>query len=303
MQKLPKLIVIVAPTASGKTEMSIMLAKKFNGEIVSADSRAVYKWMNVGTAKPIREKIKHHMINVVRPDEEFTLSDFKEKALKSIQDIIKRGKVPFLVGGTGLYIQAIVDNFQIPEVSPDKKLRKKLRKETINQLFKKLKKLDSESADQIGENKIKLIRALEVCLKTNKKFSELTKKGEPIFDILQIGISHSREKLYKRINLRAKKMLDAGLLKEVRSIVAKLKKRGLKDKNIWQLSSMTGIGYKQVGMYLRGEVDLQEATRIIQRDTRHYARRQIVWFKRDKKIKWVKTTKEAETLFKKHLKK
>lgn len=333
MQKSSKLIVILGPTASGKTEITIQLAKKFNGEIVSADSRTIYKWMDIGTAKSLRDlKIKkyknikiikqsgyysggvrHHLIDIVRPYEEFTLADFKKRALQAIKSIIRRGKTPFLVGGTGLYIQSIVDNLEIPEIPPDKKLRNRLEKKTEKQLFTELKKLDSESAEQIGENKRKLIRALEVCLKTGKKFSELTKKGELLFSakggsasgedilqILQIGISHPREELYRRINLRAQKMIDAGLIEEVKSIVNKLRKK-MSVRKIWQLSSMSGIGYKQIGMYLRKEVNLDEAIRILQRDTRHYAKRQISWFKRDKRIKWIKDIKKIESVIKKFL--
>ncbi|MEA3272859.1 MAG: tRNA dimethylallyltransferase, partial [Patescibacteria group bacterium] len=197
-------------------------------------------------------------------------------------------------------IQTIVENFQIPKIEPDEKLRAKLTKQSKKKLFAQLKKLDLESAEKIGLNQRKLIRALEVCLKTDKKFSELTKKGKSLFDVLQIGIKHPRKELYRRINLRAQKMLDEGLIEEVESIVSKLKKK-MPVRKIWQLPSMSGIGYKQIGMYLRKEVDLDEAVRLLARDTRHYAKRQIAWFKRDRRIKWVKTKKEAERLVKNHL--
>jgi tRNA dimethylallyltransferase len=321
-KKLPKLIVILGPTASGKSGVAIELAKKFNGEIVCADSRTIYKWMNIGTAKPVNAKaqnkqkrgeyisdgVRHHLVDVVYPYEEFSLADFKEKAIKAIKDIIKRGKVPFLVGGTGLYIDAIVKNLEIPNIPPDKKMRVKLEKESLEKLMEQLKKIDPKSAEKIGENKRRIIRALEVCIKTGKKFSEIGKTGEPIFDALQIGITIPRPTLYKRIDSRAEDMFKNGLVKEVSGIVKKLppkadqsraeKNKKFTEKEIWALPGMSGIGYKQVGMYLREEINLEEAERLVARDTRHYAKRQITWFKRDKKIRWIKNKKEAEKLVK-----
>lgn len=310
--KLPKLVVILGPTASGKTNVAIKLAKKFNGEIISADSRTIYKWMNIGTAKPEKdskkggyysEGIRHHLIDIIYPYENFTLADFKKRAIRAINDIKGRGKVPLLVGGTGLYIQAIVDNLKIPSVAPDFKLRKELEKESEKRLLQKLKKIDPVSAKNIGENKRKIIRALEVFIKTGEKFSEISKKEEPIFECLQLGIMHPRELLYKRIDQRSEVMIKLGLIDEVKKIVNKLKKKGLSTRKTWELPSMTGIGYKQIGMFLRKEVDLDEAIRILKRDTRHYAKRQIAWFKRDKKIKWIKTEKQAEKLSNSFLKK
>lgn len=299
---LQKLIVILGPTASGKTDVTVKLAKKFNGEIVCADSRTIYKWMNIGVAKPLKDEqdgIRHHLIDAVYPYEEFVLADFKARAIKIIRNIAKRGKIPFLVGGTGLYIDAIVKNLEIPNIAPDKKLRAKLEKEGLKSLIEKLKRLDSESAKKIGENKRKIIRALEVCIKTGRRFSEIGKIGEPIFNALQIGIAIPRPELYKRINLRAEEMFINGLTGEVKKIVKKLKKKGMSEKEIWKLQSMSGIGYKQVGMYLRGEISIEEAKRLVARDTRHYAKRQLTWFRRDAKIKWVKNIKEMDNIIKK----
>lgn len=301
---LPKLIVILGPTASGKTKVAIELAKKFNGEIVCADSRTIYKRMNIGTAKPSESEqkgIKHHLLGIAYPYEDFSLAGFKEKAIKIIKDIVKRDKVPFLVGGTGLYIDAILKNLEIPNIAPDKKLREKLEKEDLMDLIARLEKIDPESAEKIGENKRKIIRALEVCIKTGQKFSEIGQIGKPIFNTIQIGISMPRPVLYERINIRAEEMFKQGLIEEVEEIVKKLKKRGLSSNEIWTLPSMSGIGYKQVGMYLRKEIDLNGTKHLISRDTRHYAKRQITWFKRDKTIKWIKNNKEAERLIKKFL--
>ena len=203
-----KLIVILGPTASGKSELAFKLAKKFsvrgrpvsgwNGvEIVSADSRQIYQEMDIGTAKPTKEEIKnipHHLIDLIKPDQEFSLAQYKKQAIKAIQNIQKKGKLPFLVGGTGLYIQAVVENLDIPRVKPDKKIRARLEKITNQELIKKLKKLDPLAASAIDlNNKRRLIRALEVCLKTKKTFSSQKKKKRPLFDTLQIGLKLNKK--------------------------------------------------------------------------------------------------------------
>lgn len=318
-----KLIVILGPTASGKTEIAIKLAKKFGGEIVSADSRQIYKGMDVGTAKPSRvqsEKLKtesqnsklktkkneeafivknisHYLIDIINPDEDFSLAKYKKLAIKIIKDIQKRKKIPFLVGGTGLYISSIVDNLEIPKVKPDKSIRKKLEAKNAEDLFQKLKKLDSKAAENIdSKNKRKLVRALEVCLITKKTFSSQQGRGEPLFDFLQIGVKIPREKLYKKINQRVDQMIRMGLEKEVK----KLMDKGY-DLN---LTSMSGLGYKQMKKYLKNKsstfskaldkIYLQETIESIKTETRHYAKRQMTWFKRDERIEWVKNCKEAE---------
>jgi tRNA dimethylallyltransferase len=298
-----KLIVILGPTASGKTEMAIKLAKKYNGEIVSADSRQIYKGMDIGTAKPLKnqnsrpfivENIPHHLIDIIYPDQDFSLAKYKKLAIKIIKDIQKRKKIPFLVGGTGLYISSIVDNLEIPKVKPDKSIRKKLEAKSAEDLFKKLKKLDSKAAENIGaSNKRKLIRALEVCLITKKTFSSQQGRGEPLFDFLQIGIKIPREKVYKKINQRVDQMIKMGLEKEVKNLISK-------DYDL-NLPSMSGLGYKQIGKYLKKEINFQEAIESIKNETRHYAKRQMTWFKRDKKIEWVKNCKEAEKFVEKFL--
>jgi tRNA dimethylallyltransferase len=314
-----KLIVILGPTASGKTEMAIKLAKKFNGEIVSADSRQIYKGMDIGTAKPFQiknlklkiknhnaklkinkiqrplivENIPHYLIDIINPNEDFSLAQYKKLAVEIIKDIQKRKKIPFLVGGTGLYISSIVDNFEIPKVKPDKSIRKKLEVKSAEDLFKKLKKLDSKAAENINENnKRKLIRALEVCLITKKTFSSQQGRGEPLFDFLQIGVKIPREKLYKKINQRVDQMIKMGLEKEVKNLMDK----GY-DLN---LASMSGLGYQQIGKYLKNEfstldkIDIQETIESIKIETRHYAKRQMTWFRRDKRIVCVKNCTEAD---------
>jgi len=347
------LIVILGPTASGKTELVLALAKKFGGEIVSADSRQIYKGMDIGTAKPFcspvsfpqkRESnsvileraiagskaieslslrgakpplaaerrgnliIPHHLINIIRPDQDFTLAQYKKLAIKTIKDIQKRGKIPFLVGGTGLYIQAIVDNLKIPQVKPDKKLRQKLEKLTEKQLFQKLKKIDPAALDFIDpNNKRRLIRALEVCLLTKKPLSQQRKKGKKLFDVLQIGIKTSKEELKKRIEQRTEKMIEMGLVNEVKNLLKKYSP---------DLPALSGIGYQEIIQYLlslreakrrgnltpschsreSGNPDLTQAQQLINLRTYQYAKRQMTWFKRDKRIKWVENDKEAEKL-------
>lgn len=293
MSRLSPLIVILGPTASGKSELAIKLAKKFNGEIVSADSRQIYKEMNIGTAKTTKKEMAntpHHLIDIIKPDQEFTLAQYKKEAIKVIKGIQKRGKLPFLVGGTGLYIQAVVDNLKIPEVKPDKKLRAKLEKKKTEELFKQLKKIDPQSVRFIdSNNKRRIIRALEVCLTTKKSFFQQRKKGQPLFDILQIGLRPDEKTLEKRINQRVEKMFQTGLVTEVEKLLEKYPPK---------LPSMSGIGYQETILYIQGKINLDKTQELIKQHTRQYAHRQITWFKRDKRIKWTKDQKEAGGLIK-----
>lgn len=325
---LKPLIVILGPTASGKTDLAIKLAKKFNGEIVCADSRTIYKGMIIGTASPYQKnqklkvksqnynsklkieeiqrpilinKIPHYLLHIIYPDQEFTVAQFKEIAIKIIKDIHRRKKIPFLVGGTGLYISAIVDNLKIPRVKPDKRLRKKLEQQAkkygINYLYKKLLRRDPEAINFVQKNNLRrVIRALEVCLKTKKPFSQLRQKGEPLFRVLQIGIKIPRQELYQRINQRVDQMIKMGLVNEVKQLARRYS---------FDLPSMSGIGYRQIGLYLQNKKSLNEAIDLIKRDTRHYAKRQMTWFKRDKRIKWFNLNdfKKIQNLVKKFIKK
>ena len=318
-----KLIVILGPTSSGKTEMSLRLAKKYNGEIINADSRQIYQEMIIGTGSPIindqsefsdSEKnnftttqgmtendklilisdIPHYLFNIKKPSQKFSLSQYKKLTVKTINDIHKRGKIPILVGGTGLYISAIVDNLQIPEAPLNDKIRIKLEKHTEKYLFKRLEKIDSKSAEIIGpNNKRKLIRALEVYELTGKPFSSQQIKGESLFDILQIGIKMDREILYKKIDQRVDKMIKRGLVQEIKNLSKKYKSN---------LPAMSGIGYFEISSYLKDEMSLEEAIQRIKFRTHQYARRQITWFKRDEKILWVEKYKESEKLIKGFLK-
>ncbi len=300
MSILPKIIVIVGPTASGKTDLAIRLAKKNNGEIISADSRQIYKGMDIGTAKPLKSeriKIKHHLIDIKNPDKNYTVSQYKKDCLIAIKKIIKREKIPILVGGTGLYIKAVVDNLEIPEIKPDLRLRNKLEKELklkgLNHLYQKLIKLDPEAAYIIdSKNPRRIIRALEITLKTEKPFSQQRKTGKKLFNCLKIGITLPKEKLREKINKRVDKMLKNGLMKEVKNLI---------NKYPVENPIFDAIGYREIINYLRGKISLDETTALIKRNTWKYAKRQMTWFKKDKEIYWIKNEKEALKFIKRFL--
>jgi tRNA dimethylallyltransferase len=277
-----KLLVILGPTASGKTDLAIKLAKKFNGELVSADSRMVYREMDIGTAKP---KYPHRLIDVVSLKEEFNVALYKEKALKAIEEIIKKGKLPILVGGTGLYVKAITDNLDFPKIKPDKKMRKELEKKTTKELFFVYKKLDKKGAQAIDkDNKRRLIRAIEVCLLSGKAFSSQRLKQEPLFDALQISIKKTKEELKKSIEKRTEQMIKKGLEKEARRLLSKYGKNN---------QILNTIGYAE----WKNNKTKEEAKKEIVSNTIKFAKRQMTWFKKEK-VRWVKNQREAENLVK-----
>lgn len=297
--KLPKLVVLLGSTASGKTDWSLHFAKEFNGQVISADSRQVFKRMDIGTAKPPGEwrrhglkklymvdDVIHHLVDILDPGKTFTAAEYRDRAIKHIKQVQKEGKTPFLVGGTGLYISSIVDNFQIPRVQPNKKLRSSLEEKSPEALFSLLQTLDPLLAETIDKkNKRRLIRALEVCIFTGEPFSAQRKQGEPLFDVLQIGISVPRETLYSRIEARIDQMIEAGLLQEVEELV--------KRRYNWKVPSMNGIGYRQFEQYFSGACSLPEVVEMLKRDTKRFARRQHTWFKRDPRIQWYETRDAA----------
>jgi len=298
---LKKLIVILGSTASGKSELAIKLAKKFKGEIVSADSRQVYKKMDIGTAKPTkkeRKEILHYLIDIKNPNQIYTVWQYKKEAIKAINKIIKKGKSPFLVGGTGLYLKALVENLEIPRVKPDWKLRKslelKIKTRGLKSLYDELIKIDPEAAYIVdSQNPRRIIRALEVAIKTKRPFSQQRKKGESLFDVLEIGLSVSEEKLKEKIGKRVNKMIKTGLVKEVKNLIK------IYDKN---LPTFDAIGYREIINYLSKKISLAEAIKKIEENTWHFAKRQMTWFKKDEKIIWVKNRREAKNLVKEFLK-
>lgn len=276
------LIIIAGPTACGKTDSSIHLAKKINGEIISADSMQVYKYMDIGTAKITKNEmqgIKHYLIDEFLPDEDFSIAKFKDLATKYIDEIYTKGKIPILVGGTGFYINSVIYNNDFTKTEKDNTLRNTLEQEAKEKgniyLHNKLLKIDELSAQKIHPNNIKkVIRAIEFFQQTGKKISEHNeeeKKKEKAYNVSFFVLNMPREKLYERIDLRVDLMVKNGLLEEVKSLLQKGYKK--------ELVSMQGIGYKEIIAYLEGEISFEEAIYIIKRDTRHFAKRQLTWFK------------------------
>jgi len=297
MSSFKPLIVILGPTASGKTALAIKLAKKYNGEIICADSRTIFEYMDIGTAKPTlteRKIVPHHLLDIIKPDEEFSVAEFQRLAYQTIDDILNRGKIPFLVGGSGLYIDAVTEGFKIPEIRPDNQLRRKLEAMSLDKLKNKLKKIDSLAYCKIEKtNKRRVIRALEVAIKTGKSITELQKKKRPDYDILKIGINLPRERLYQLINQRTEKMIKMGLVDEIK----KLFKMGYD----FNLPAMSGLIYNEIGEYVRGKTSLEKAIEKAKQRTRQFARRQMTWFKKDPKIKWITNYQEANNLIFKFL--
>jgi tRNA dimethylallyltransferase len=316
MEKKPKIIAIVGPTASGKSNLAIKLAKKFNGEIVSADSRQIYRGMDIGTAKPelrangrwqIANGVAHHLIDIKNPDESYTVADYKRDALRAIQDILRRHKLPIIVGGTGLYVKAIIQNLSIPRVKADPKLRKKLEDEMAHKglahLFKKLVALDPEAEYIVDpKNPRRVIRALEVILKTKKPFSAKRKSGPLLFEALQIGLFPGKEKLKQRIEKRVDAMMKAGLLKEVGDLA---RRYGMTQKTLRRrpVQAFDSIGYRELIPCLEGKKSVEEAVAEIKRNTWHYAKRQMTWWKKDKEIIWIKNPRQAIAKVEKFLQK
>ncbi len=286
-----KLLVIVGPTASGKTDLSIKLAKEFGGEVISADSRQVYKSMNIGTGKVTKKEmthIPHYLLDVVSPKTRFSVTKYRKKAIKAIKDIQKRNKLPILIGGTGFYIQAVIDGIIIPPVKPDWKLRRELEKKSKEDLFKQLKKLDPKRAKTIEKhNKRRLIRALEIVIKTNKPVPSL--KKEPVsYDILMLGVK--RDDIKELIEKRLLKRIKQGMIAEVKN----LHESGVSFKRLEEF----GLEYRYVALHLQNKLSKQEMIEKLKKEIKHYAKRQMTWFKRDKRIKWIKSYKQAEKLTK-----
>lgn len=284
-----KIIVIVGPTAVGKTYVSVELAKKLNTEIISADSMQIYKGMNVGTAKITEEEkqgIIHHMIDIVSPDEEYSVSEFKNDAEKIIDRLTDENKIPVIVGGSGLYVNSLIYDLDFGNAKSNKKLRDYYtyyyKEHGEDALYDKLMRIDPDAAEKIHKNNVKrVIRALEVYDITGMKFSELNtdiRKASNKYDCILIGLSMERKVLYERINQRVDEMLSNGLIDEVNSLIEK----GY-GKN---LVSMRGIGYKEIVEHLEGNTDYEETVSILKRNTRRFAKRQYTWFLKDKDIKW-----------------
>lgn len=281
------LILIVGPTAVGKTELAIQLAERLNGEIVSADSRLFYRGMDIGTAKPARdemERVPHHLIDIADPDEILSLAVFQQKATQVISDIHARGKLPFLVGGTGQYVRAVTQGWIPPEVRPDEKLRAELEKmkeeSGIYWLHDRLRTLDAEAAANIdARNFRRTIRALEVILTTGRKFSAQRGQGDSPYHLITIGLTRPRPELYERVDQRIDAMFENGFLDEVKQLLAK----GYSP----SLPTLSAIGYRECIRVINGELNVEQAKAEIRRATRIFVRRQANWFKEsDPNIRW-----------------
>lgn len=290
-----KLVSIVGPTAVGKSEFALRLAELFPLEIISADSRQVYRYMDIGTGKPTiaeRERVPHHVINVVDPDEDFSLAIYHELALKAVETARQRGNLPLLVGGSGLYVWSLIEGWTIPQVTPDRQQRRVLEeraeREGANSLYQELHSIDPVAAANISPRNIRrIVRALEIYRATGHRPSELQRKRHPWFSTLVIGLTQKRERLYRRLDSRVDRMLEAGLVDEAEQLL----ERGYHT----SLPSMSGIGYRQIVQFLQGEMTLSEATDRMKAETRRLARHQYAWFRLgDDRIIWLNADDPGE---------
>lgn len=289
MSDKPPLVILTGPTAVGKTQLSIKLAKAIGGEIISADSMQVYKGMDIGSAKISIEEmqgVKHHLIDILEPSQDFNVVLFQKLCKEAMTDIYSRGKIPIIAGGTGFYIQAVLYDidFTENEESPYRQeLESLLQEKGTGYLHEMLEKVDPESAEAIHENNVKrVIRALEFYQLTGTKISthnEVEKEKESPYESYYFVLNDERQKLYERIDKRVDLMMENGLLEEVK----RLKEQGCHKRQV----SMQGLGYKELLQYLEGEISLDEAVYIIKRDTRHFAKRQLTWFRREKEVIWI----------------
>ena len=284
-----KVIVICGPTASGKTALSIEVAKKINGEIISCDSMQIYKDMNIGTAKPTKEEmgeIKHYLIDYVLPTERYSVAEYKKDAKKAIKEVIEKGKTPIIVGGTGIYLDSLIYEIEYPEIKFDEEYRKKLEKEVeeegLEKLYEKAKKIDPIAIQKISKtDKKRILRVLEIYHATGKTKTEqeiISRQKEPEYDYKVYGLLWDRQKLYDRINLRVDIMIEQGLIEEVKTILKKYSKFP---------TAMQGLGYKEVVQYLNKEITKEEMIEKIKQETRRYAKRQMTWFRKNKQTIWL----------------
>jgi len=294
----PKLVVVLGPTAVGKSEVALELAAHINGEIINADSQQVYRQMDIGTAKPstkLRQKIPHHVIDVVDPDEEFNVARYRELATASIHDVQKRGKQAIVCGGTGLYIKALTRGLFLgpaQNAGIRAEITLKAQRDGLTSLYERLGQIDPSATSWIHPNdRQRIIRALEVYESTGKPMSEWQKEhgfGETSFTTLKIGLDRQRAELYDRINQRCDQMIEAGLVDEVKGLLAR--GYGL------DLKPLRSVGYRHIGLFLMGKMSLEEAVFLMKRDTRRLAKRQLTWFRSDKEIRWFHPQAERERI-------
>jgi tRNA dimethylallyltransferase len=295
-----KIVVILGPTSSGKSELAVRLAEECGGEIVNADSMQVYRGMDIGTAKPSpeqRQRVPHHLLDLVDPDADFSASDFRREADRAISGIREKGKQVFVVGGTGLYIKALLKGL-VDSPSGDESIRRELRETAMQvggaELLRRLAEVDQVTAARLHPNdQVRIIRALEVFRQTGRPISSFRSDHEfsgDYYDALKIGITVERSELYRRIEERVERMMADGFLEEVRQLLGRGFDPGMKP--------FRAIGYKELCGYLAGDYPFEEALRLIKRDTRRYAKRQLTWFRRDTEIKWVEYPARFDTILK-----
>lgn len=293
----PKVIVICGPTASGKTSLSIELAKRIKGEIISCDSMQIYKDMTIGTAKPTVEEmdgIPHHLIDFVLPSERYSVADFKKAATQKIEEILSRNKIPIIVGGTGLYVDALVYNIEYLELETDLKYRQELEnlieQKGLEELYEKAKQIDEQAMQSISKNdKKRIMRVLEIYHQTGKTKTQLEAESRltpPPYDYIVFAITMDREKLYERINRRVDIMIEQGLIEEVQSLVNKYKEFP---------TAMQGLGYKEVVEYIEGETTKEEMIEKLKMETRRYAKRQLTWFRKIENITWLNGLNDTQS--------
>jgi tRNA dimethylallyltransferase len=298
---LKRLIAIVGPTGIGKSRLALHLAPIYRGEIVSADSRQVYRYMDIGTAKPTPQEmaaIPHHLINIINPDEDFSLAQYQALAYRAIENIFNHDKLPFLVGGSGLYVKSVLEGWVIPGVSPDKEFRYNIEKrshEDIEELYQELVRVDPHAAAKIDRRNVRrVIRALEVHAKARRPFSELGRKQPPPFDSLIIGLTADRPFLYTIVDRRVDEMMEHGFVSEVESLI----KMGYH----LELPAMSGIGYRQIGQLIKGELTREAAAQKIKTETHRFIRHQYAWFRLDdKKIHWFDIERQGDAEIEKAL--
>lgn len=293
-----KLIVIVGPTASGKSDWGLRIAKKYRGAIISADSRQIYSELSIGTNVPDKKtqrRAPHFLIQNVKPTAIYSAANFQKDAASAIKQCWEKNFLPIMVGGTGLYISSITNALAFPNAKPNPNLRAILNQLSTPRLYNKLLSLAPKTAHKIDRhNKHRLIRAIEIALSANHETIIAKNIGQPRWQILQIGIRTDRAVLYHKINARVDYMIRRGLIAETKRMVKKYS---------WKAPALTGIGYSQIGRYLRGEISRDEAIRLIKRDTRHYAKRQLTWFRRDRNIHWFAKYAKAENAVRMFMKK
>jgi len=297
-----RIVAIVGPTGIGKSRLALYLAGRFNGEIISADSRQVYRYLDIGTAKPSPHELSlvpHHLIDIINPDDDFSLAIYQRMANQAIEEIFKRNRKPFLVGGTGLYVKAVLEGWQVPGVSPNPEFRYNVEKKAIesgiDELYEELVRVDPEAALEIDHRNVRrVIRVLEVHAGAEKPFSKLGKKKAPAFNSFIIGLTADRQSLYRMVDRRVDEMMERGLVQEVENL--------LKMGYHLDLTSMSGIGYRQVGQYLSGELTLEAAVEKIKTETHRFIRHQYAWFRlKDEKIHWFDMESQGDSEIEKEL--